>query len=97
MDKAFDFQVLSTDSDYTEVTAVMFEWCYGNAYDVNDQGMAATTEPTDCWKNLQNIIGMGATMNITWEDTDDASIEVILVNVNQVRRRSPILPLSLSL
>lgn len=98
VDKAFDFQVLSTDSDYTEVTAVMFEWCYGNAYEVND-GVAANTEPTDCWKNLQNIIGMGATLNVTWDDddTDDPSIEVVLANVNQVRRRSPILSLSLSL
>ena len=84
--------------DYTEVTAVMFEWCYGNAYEVND-GVAANTEPTDCWKNLQNIIGMGATLNVTWDDddTDDPSIEVVLANVNQVRRRSPILSLSLSL
>ena len=87
VDKAFDFQVLSTDSDYTEVSAVMFEWCYGNAYEVNPStGVAANTEPTNCWKNLQNIIGMGATLNVTWDDddTDDASIEVVLANVNQV-------------
>ena len=79
-DMNYDFQVLSTDSDYTEVTGVMFEWCYGNPYEVN-QGVAVQTEQTKCWKNLQGIIGRDATLNVTWEDPE--SILINLANVNQ--------------
>ena len=83
--------MLTTDSDYSKVLSTLFEWCYGNAYEVDDQGMALQTKRTGCWKKLQGIVGKDASLDASWNETGSGSdsILVTLRHVNQYENFDP--------